>query len=330
MANTYPLTIGSHTYQISKRWRPTMDQDGPKSVQLIDTDRVMLSDQKRVVDYKSEFKAYKAKGGKQKQKDYLDAAANRDFGAPWDTTIDMAKKEMNNLYWGQKDWITKEDHQLLFALADSGHAHAAYHLGTQLTTQDDYEWAIKFLVDSHNFGHLHAIFVLAEYLFEKKNIEEAIACLVIAGDKGNNIATLTSCHFSIFGLMTSCNGEKLEGTLQKLTDLTPYTTARYLKLYLLISQGRDIEALQLLNNIIENPQNPPPKKFSDETFEIRGEKISNYFAEVKQQLFYNDAPPSTIPDRIGVFEKVGGRYGFPSFDDFKSLRKLLEREINGK
>jgi len=324
MNNFYTLTHNSGVYNISLDLLENRKKDAADAYFHIDTDQIMLRENKRVLDYKQDYKEYKNQGGKEKTKQFLDRVAERDFGVKWDALINHAKETMISAFGVNRNWITSEDHITLISLADSGHAQAAYVLGRQLMKQDSAR-AVEWLVKCHNFGHVGGLFALSGYLAKKGNTIGAIACMVISADKGNDMAPLSICHTEMMAYMQKADTDDLVKTLELLAEKTPYSTARYLLLTLRMFAKNDIA---LLDDIIAQPQNPPKDKDMDEEYTNRDNLLKGYFTKIRERILDSQGKIVALEKRLDIMKLVSAEYPFIAFNDFMELDEAIQQHFS--
>jgi hypothetical protein len=293
----------------------------------IDTDSLYLVDGKTVSELKEGYAQYTAEGGKLKKLAYLDDLMMKRFNRNWNDVIDYAKKNMQNQFNSQFNWITKDDHNRLRSLAGSGHAFAAYTLGSQLMKQDkdvDEPWAVNFLVNAHNYGHVGGLYRLSGYMAQKGNHEAALICLVISADCGNDTAAVSIPHAETIRYLAKAASEtnNLIMVLDDLAKTSRFSTARYLQLILMLLNG-DRNSVSKLNDIISCPQNPPKEKDMDDSYNIRGELLKNFFVHLKSELVDTNGVLKTMSalKRIEIYKKLAAskEYTWASFADFMEL-----------
>ena len=148
------------SYIVSLDWLATRNMGILEARNHIDTNSIYLFDGRTVSELKEGYVQYKAKGGNLKKLEYLNDITMKRFGAKWNDVIEYSRKNMQQQFNAQSDWLTEDDHNRLSCLARSGHAFAAYTIGSQLMKQDKdghEPWAVRFLVNAHNYGHVGAL-----------------------------------------------------------------------------------------------------------------------------------------------------------------------------
>lgn len=315
------------TYTVSLDELATRKMEPDQARDHINTDSIYLIEGKTVGFFKESYNIYRNQGGKLKKLAYLNKVAKEQFGVEWSYLIEYAKTNMRNEFNSQVNWVTKEDHIRLNSLAMSGHAFAAYTIGCQLMKQDkqaDESWAVKFLVDAHNYGHIGGLYRLSGYLARKGNYEAALVCLAISADCGNDCALFAIPHTETLSYLAKSNTSDLISLLGKLSDISPFSTARYLQfIVLLLSGGRN--CLNMLNDIILSPQKKPKAKFKDEYYKNREKTLSDFFLQLRSKLVNNagNLKDTTVEQRLKVYRELASSeaYHFICFADFMELDK---------
>jgi hypothetical protein len=110
--------------------------------------------------------------------------------------------------------------------------------------------------------------------------------------------------------------------LDDLAKISRFSTARYLQLILMLLNG-DRNSVSKLNDIISCPQNPPKEKDMDDSYNIRGELLKNFFVHLKSELVDTNGVLKTMSalKRIEIYKKLAAskEYTWASFADFMEL-----------
>lgn len=328
---SYTFKHAEDTYIVSLDWLATRNIGIIEARNHIDTDSIYLVDGQTVSELKGGYTQYKAKGGKLKKLAYLNDMMMKRIGANWNDAINYARKNMQTQFNSQLYWITEDDHIRLSCLARSGHAFGAYTIGSQLMKQDkggDESWVVRFLTNSHNYGHVGGLYRLSGYMAKKGNYEAALACLVISADCGNDTAALSIPHLETMGYLAKAMGgtNNLTTVLDDLAGTSRFSTARYLQFIVMLWSG-DKNCVSKLNDIISCPQNPPKEKDMDDHYKKRVEVLSKFFVQLKSKLVDTNGELKAISakERIEVYKKLAASkaYHFISFADFMELDELF-------
>lgn len=325
MKKFFRLSHHSKSYEVSLDMLETRGMDFPEAIDCIDTDQIRLLDNKRAGDYKVDYELYRLNGGGLRKKEYLNSVAVRDFGVPWDFAINYARTKMITEFRAQTDWRAFEDQRRLLALADSGHATAAYLIGKAAAKKGFVE-AVEWLVKSHNFGHVGALYSLSAHLLSENNISGSLACLVISSDKGFELASLGLCHYQIIDLMLRSGSSQLTDDLAELVKASAYSSARLLKFFRLVIEGEEKEAGEVLKGIINRPLNKPKCKELCEEFYNREKLLCAFFTELQKSL-WNSEGFLPIGERLNKLKEVSQKYPFNTFEDFKEIEDFFEKEF---
>lgn len=320
------------TYIVSLDWLATRNMDILEARNHIDTNSIYLFDGRTVSELKEGYAQYKAQGGKLKKLEYLNDITMKRFGKKWNDVIECARKNMQQQFNNQFDWITEDDHKRLNSLARSGHAFAAYTIGSQLMKQDkngDELGAVRFLVNAHNYGHVGALYRLSGYMARKGNFEAALTCLVISADCGNDTAALSIPHLETMGYLTNAanNTNSLTTLLDDLAGTSRFSTARYLQ-FIVMLLSDDKRCVSKLDDIIHCPQNPPKEKDMDTHYKKRAEVLSDFFVQLRGKLVDTNGELKAIPfkERVQAYKTLAAskEYHFIKFADFMELDDFLD------
>lgn len=326
MKRFFKLSHHSKSYEVSLDMLETRAMDFPEAIDCINTDQIRLLDNKRAGDYKVDYEHYRSNGGGLRKKEFLNSVAERDFGASWDFVINYARTKMITEFRAQTDWRAFETQRRLLALADSGHATAAYLIGRAAAKKGFVE-AVEWLVKSHNFGHVGALYCLSAHLLSENNCSGSLACLVISSDKGFELASLGLCHYQTIDLMLRSGSSQLKDDLAKLEQSPAYSSARFLKFFSLVIEGEEREAGEVLKGIINRPLNTPKSKEISEEFYNREKLLSAFFTELQESL-WNSEGFLPIGERLNKLKEVSQKYPFNTFDDFKEIEDFAEKEFD--
>lgn len=323
----YVFSHQNEEYSVNLKWLATRNMGIKEARDHIDTDSMVLTKGMTARELKDQYKVYLSNGGKLSKSDYLSKEVTGETGYHWDEIIKLAKNEMRNLYNSQNTWETEEDHIKLTKLALAGHSLSAFTLGHRFMQQDkpgDETWAVRFLVNAHNYGNVSALYVLSGYLAKKSNHKAALACLVIAADWGSDCASVSIPHPMTMRYLAEAASE--DGTiidfLTVLADTSRYSTARYLLLMLYLVKG-EMKAVSLFNDIIHCPQNPPKEFEEDPSYLIRSDLLKRFFSELKIKLVSDSGSLMPMPavERMAIYNKTAKSEEFHwcQFSDYLEL-----------
>lgn len=319
MKKFFSLSHSSVSYQISLDMSETRSKDFLDAVDQIDTDQIRLLVNKRVGDYRLDFERYRKQGGRLKPKKYLDQTSFDNFGASWNDAINYAKKQMITEFRSKMDWTAYDDQLRLLALADSGHAMAAYLIG-RTAARKGLPQSVEWFVNSHNYGHIGALFILSGHLVKEGNAIGALTCLIISSDKGCDLALLAMCHYEKIELMLKSDSDKLDAVLEQLQHTSKYSTARYYKFFKILLSGDEREAFLLLNNIISHPYNPPKDNEKCEQLDNREKTIRDFFESLRNELWISGKLVS-VSERLNLLRTISARYLFSTYKDYEEIEE---------
>lgn len=325
MKKFFRLSHHSKIYEVSLDMLETRAMDFPEAIDCIDTDQIRLLDTKRAGDYKVDYELYRLNGGGLRKKEYLNSVAVRDFGAPWDFVINFSRKKMIAEFRAQTDWRAIEAHIRLLQLADSGHATAAYLIG-KAAARGGAEEAVEWLVKSHNFGHVGALYCLSAHLLSENNFSGSLSSLVISSDKGFEVASFGLCHYQKIDFLLRFGSSQLIDVLAELEQSSAYSSARFLKFFILVIEGEEKAAGEVLRGIINRPLNTPKSKELSEEFQNREKLLCAFFTELQDSLWNSDGF-LPIGERLNKLKEVSQKYPFNTFEDFKEVEDFFEKEF---
>jgi hypothetical protein len=332
MMKNYTFKHAGENYSLSLDRLATRNMDAYEASRHINTDMIMLLDDKRVVDIKQGYQTFKNNGGVLKKKQYLDSFVDeRRPGYNWDMLILEAKTAMLNIFdHGElHGWDTPEDHWQLRRLIQSGHAVAAYNAGCALIEQDQPS-VVYSLVTAHNNGHVGALYRLSGYLAKKGDFVGAFTCLVISADCGAGSSVVAIPHFETLNyLMKSSNlmeSGELKAIIDDLADSLPHSTARYLQLMMLLLNG-DHKSIELLSRISSNPQNLLKLEERDEYFQNRNLLLKEFCDDLKSKIS-NGTGEMLVKDTgelIKIYTEVSSKeqYCFFPYKDFLEVDAIF-------
>lgn len=324
---SYVFKHCNETYSVSLDWLATRNMDAKQAINHIDTNSIILVDGKSVRELKDQFVSYKAKGGGLKRLAYLDDVMMKRFRRNWHDVVEYAKNSMREQFNRQVNWITEDDYCRLGELGRSGHAFAAYTVGAQMMKQDkpnDEQWAVTFLVNAHNYGHVGALYRLSGYMAKKNNFEAALTCLVLAADCGSDLAIVSIPDIETIQYLAKVaeDEDNLTTFLSDLAGTSRYSTARYLQFIVMLLKD-DANCLSKLNDIIHHPQNPPKVKDIGICYNNRSDLLKKFFTALKVELVNADGAlkPMSAAERIKIYKELATskEYTWLSFQDFMEI-----------
>lgn len=322
MKKFFLLKHGSQEYRVSLDPIENRNKAPEVALNQVDKDQMILRSRKRAYEYKDDFNTYQAEGGTLKIKAYLNMRAQDDFGKPWDQVIIETKALIVRMFEYHMERVTPKRNMVLYSLADSGHALAAFIIGEAMMKQGN-DQAIEWLVKSHNAGYTHALLFLSGYLAQKGNLLGAIACMVISADTGCEISQLAICHTENIDYMLHADSDQLAELLEELSSKTTYSVARYLKVILLLIVGDDDVAFVMLKEIIAKPLKRPKKQDMDESYIKRERQISEYFRKAGEDLLDPSGKLKAHGVRIQVFKSASKSFPFVAFRDVIELYEFI-------
>lgn len=270
------ITHNQKNYELKiDGWFNHIDTSYQNAQSEIITDEIIIIDGIKVREFKakawSKYEILSDKNGLS-YKQYLDQEISQIYGVNWEQCIEYLKNQINSSFirlltrdLSQK-MTTQQQHELL-KIASNGHVAAMFFIGTALADGND-ENALMWLSMAHNAGHIGACYEMSIFLRKQGNTLNYIRCLILAADKGMDIAYISIFHFEHIKKIVNVNKpDEFHAMLDELITARPDSGARFFKGLLLVAEGNMVKGKKLLNSLLKRPKNKRPESEVDSTYQ---------------------------------------------------------------
>lgn len=320
---TTSVSHAGATYDLNIGWLNHLNS--PPSVALLEiaTEDIQLPNEQNAGIYKAEKKSeYDAQTERSclSAKKYLNSCSQRDFGLEWDKLISQIKQVINDtcvpLLVARHKLSVTEQREILKA-ASKGHVGAMYWIGTALRDHKN-DKCLLWLSMAHNRGHVGASYEMAAHLASQGNQIDALRCLIVSADGGCDIAFMSVFDFGVLiNMFKTKQVSMLENMLNELAA-TPSSSARYLKGMLMLFQGKETEALAVLEAFSKGPKKQPAKEDIDMVYEKQINMVSSFVDSFLADIASGAQPLDAISTR-------GKQAGFIKFEDYDQVATAVKK-----
>lgn len=293
MSKTTTITHNGIPYELCiGGWHNHLDSKFETAVTAIHTDDIIIHGEIKAGEFKKKAReAYDLLPEKQglTPAQYLDTKVMEIYGLGWNALINHLKHKIHKDFLESafrpdrsKKMTYEEQHKLLKA-ASNGHIAAMYFIGTALADKEENDnSAVMWLTMAHNRGQLGACYELSRYFDSLHNKIDSIRCLIIAADKGHDVAYMSIFHTEHLKKLAAYDNKiEIHAMLDELLAARPHSSARFFKAVLLLADGENAKGILLLRDIQKKPKNMVKDKNRDEVYQ----KQAEFTKAIMDQIF---------------------------------------------
>lgn len=314
------VTHNGEKYTLNTQgWLNHLHSPASQALLEIYTDEIQLIDGLTVGSYKeikrNEYQSFGHKHGISGKK-YLNKCFKDDFKVEWDDYIALLKQKINDhvipVLMKTGPSLTYDESYTITKAASNGHVAAMCRLGVMLAQRED-DTCLMWLSKAHNRGQLGACYEMSIYLSKKNNVIDSLRCLIVAADRGADIAYMSLFNLPLLKQLSTFEDKaSLFDMLEELSTMSYYSVARYFKAVLLLAQEDPSQGIRLLKDFKKNPKNTPSKQNIDETHAKQTSFATDFIDKILKDIAEGLVPLQSVFLHSASSESIS----YADYEDF--------------